>query len=1207
MLFATPLYGTIPNWMSNERVHMCGINEDRKVPVSDGELQKKHLELRDRNHIIQSMVDASAAAKMNPLVALSMDRNSLMRDGLRVHGGMVYPGIRTLTADKSREVATAVPLGYDRIPDLHYKPDVTLESRKPTNGYVGLYKGPPPGLPKPLLVPGGGGDSLGLDRRVGTADKQSDLGLNGSSGYLRLPWVSPYSDVGMYPYLDTKYAALSMYKASFMSQPSPYLPQHLAYQSLCAGAGGGSAERLFYMPPYPPAPISSPLAPPLRIPTATVAPAALSPLVHCQEKGMQSLGPRIHHEPPTPVFGQQPHHQRSHALPPTQPTGHKPKSKEGSSEHRGSGGDRKSSKSPSRMPSEKPASQGPAKDPADKPLDLSAKLGDFGAPPNGFPHKLEVLVKLGHSPTARYGLPPSRELLKETLSSSPSTVSTSSKPLDRPEIISTLHSSWVVPARGPSPAHNAEVNQSKAPAPTVIKNRNLERVAPQQRSSSCPRIGESNGSPAANPPPTIVTPMGRPASVSPSPNVNGEWPKPSPGLPEKVHTATHTSSQTTLSKEKPPTKAPQRPETQEITYKPQQPHLENGHTPSHLYLPQNDAFLPPSLAYANRYLSYSVPDGMSLPHLPLPGKGPVYPHPVLLGSNSLYPAHLAPKHRISYGLPPGHGEFLTYHDSQEMVHPLMYPHLTLNPKADERPERRSRPQDKSRRVAEQADSPCKPERRTEMPGAQGAMLQAKPTSAGKDGTTVCIDLIRDDAEAGARVAPFPASMGDPDKALLSGGNESGGEGAEPELMQLLLCGRLEQQGVALPAARRLPCRGEGSPCSPDRSPLPDLLELQTLRCARTSGDRSGEGARHFAELSKDGLDDRESHEDDYGDDDDCSHGSSRTWRSSLAKRIANSTGYVGDRFKCVTTELYADSSKLSREQRALQMEGLSQEDSIISQPAANRERAMMRFSELELQEKEGGTGTGRESAGPQQSEVDWEGTLRVHRLGGAPLGDEAERNGVGLNSNRVPVLQRCGVPHLERDQGRSGEEGKASAVPPTEDGGCGRAVARKRAHCLEESQGPWGEERGAAWERAAVQAKRTRLSADVWPERDFAHPSKRLLEEVKNLKVCIELTGLSLRQPCPLLRPFRELWAGQLSPERPEVAPSRPPALGREGQAERCPRDAVAADGRAWPAPLDGAPPRKRPEADRSRAEEACRNSDANEARRQRRGASSRR
>uniref|UniRef100_A0A4W5LX53 BCL6 corepressor n=1 Tax=Hucho hucho TaxID=62062 RepID=A0A4W5LX53_9TELE len=338
----------------------------------------------------------------------------------------------------------------------------------------------------------------------------------------------------------------------------------------------------------------------------------------------------------------------------------KPKEQGSSSEHRNveRNGERKRSKSPLKtLFSDRPAvQQAPAKDPADKPLDLSAKILELEGSPNGFPPKLEALAKLGYLPAARYGLPPNRELLKETLSPS----GASSKTPERPEIISTLYSSWVVPS--PTPVHessSSDANHNKDPS--VIKHKNLENFSsPQQRSSSCPRIGEVDGAVVPSHAPAVVAPSGsRPSSASPSPKVNGDWPRSSPNYselaPSSNRVGSHPSSGKLL-------KSLKKPEAQEMPFKPQQPpHLDNshpsGHPPSHLYLPQSDGYLPPSLSYANRYLPYSVQESMSLPHMPMPGKGPVYPHPVLLGSSSLYPPRLPPKHGLPYGIPSSHGDY----------------------------------------------------------------------------------------------------------------------------------------------------------------------------------------------------------------------------------------------------------------------------------------------------------------------------------------------------------------------------------------------------------------------------------------------------------------------------------------------------------------------------------------------------------------------
>uniref|UniRef100_H3DC09 BCL6 corepressor n=1 Tax=Tetraodon nigroviridis TaxID=99883 RepID=H3DC09_TETNG len=1002
---------------------------------------KPNPELRQGNHVTQNMVDA----RLTPLAAMGLDRSALMHNSLRLHSGVVYPGIRALSGEKSRE-NPSIPLAYNRdgLPELIYKPDASLESQKATNGYLGLYKGTPPSLHKPMLVPGAEG--LGLERRVGPGEKASEMGLTSAGGsYLRLPWLNPYPEASMYPFIDTtKYAALNMYKASLLSQPSPYLPQHLAYPSLCAAQGGSvnpaaaasAAERLYYMPPYPAPPISSPLvAPPMRIPTVTVAPTSL---VHCQDKGLsvappfpQQLhqpsphtqhlqksassnsntasnsangttgaigslstdGSRLSQPPPPPALidnsldlqrpvarlGQPPtsstasisaSSSATQSIPhpffvssmaseqssPARPSPHKHRTRDGAPEQRSVGDERRSSRSPSKPSFERSVHQPqPTKDSAEKPLDLSGRILEFGLPTNGFPVKMESIAQ-----GARYGLPPSRELLKENPSLSPSSNPHSVVP-ERPEMISTLHSSWVVPSQAPSSA--------KGSPPSVIKHKSLERVHPQQRSSSCPRIGEPphNGS---------STHSSLSSSRALSPKTTNDWVRHSPSRMEQTTVKGHHREGTEKS-----THTIKRAETTSEGPSFKRPCLENGHPPGHLYLPQNDTYLNHSLAYANRYLHYPVADGMTLHSMPITGKGPVYPHPGLLGSSSLYPTHLTAKHPLSYhNLPAGSGgEYLTY-NSQEMAHPLMHA------PPDKMPDRgdvglKTRGQERSRGVIED----CGGQRDLNMGKDLGEATQFKldkqmgtyaqsgsqckgASSVPSREKIVCIDLVHSDtdmestpagskqlsAETGGKVNqkectnqnltepkhhlshPYSAHQGQsptvkpnhPDRptdaptgkarSLPASSSEAGSAGLTSTLS---------------PTSPGLSAQVEEIPEEPICSPEPEDPDQSTLRCARTSGERSSE---------------------------DGSQSSSKNCRrSSLAKRIANSSGFVGDRFKCVTTELYADSSKLGREQRALQ------------------QRAMMRFSELELKEKEGGgvcvtasaaAAAGRELADTQHGE-----------------------------------------------------------------------------------------------------------------------------------------------------------------------------------------------------------------------------------------------
>ncbi|XP_056414882.1 BCL-6 corepressor isoform X2 [Hyla sarda] len=1178
MLSATPLYGNVHSWMSNERVRMCGINEDRKILITDGDIQKARLELRE-DHLGHTLVDAAAVHRMDSLTALGMDRTGLMQEGLRVPGGMVYSSLCGLGTEKVREPSTIPGLGYapDRNSELQFKPNTaeTMETAQMTgkqpNGFNSLFK-TPPGLQK-TSVPTS--ESLVLDRAVN--DKQSPIDVNGAN-YLRIPWVHSYMDSAspaMYPFIDSpnKYS-LSMYKA-FLPQQSAYsLPQHLTYSPVCP-----NGERFVYLPPSPyvTSHIPSSLAPPMRIPAPSAAPA-IPTTVHCLEKSLpwkmginpgsnvdhhayshlqtnkqprmpctksmassmspeaslllassQRPSPRLHHStqpvgdgysdyqsfvkistPPTSVSHTKPLTSINSDLTPLRQSSTKTnKLLDGENAQMQAPSkrytkERKDNRSPSLLEKQTPHKEG-----TEKPLDLSSKLSDA---------EMSAMLLSGRSGNTM-GMC-TRDIQKEAISPSAGVSA-----IFRPEMISNAPSSWVVPGMGSSEDMNGII--------MPLKNKALERVMPQQRSSSCPRMGSSEVVVTSSS--GCISSAGRPASASPAPNANGESKSPEDSTKSAMQQQLPPAS--SLSKSSKVAK----PSIMESTIKVSEASL----PPAPMFLPRSEPFCSTPLAYPSSFIPYSVSESLALSHLHLHGKAPVYPHPVLLPNGSLFPGPMAPKPGISYSLPTNR-DYMAYQESLGMVHPILLPPSTMEIGKDDKTERRSRSHERpryeepaGRRLLDISDSTPK----LNLEASSDKSAKSHPTSVVTSKHSSKTELLSSNGERDTK-CDFSFAMNGfvPEKHIMN-------DLQKPEQGAQVRDFIAPREETPRKNDFHVPQQSQSSPVFQAREenvsgnqtmdvPAVELgaqflIPSQSQDAQAAFYGQPQEKTQPF--IMANGHSDTEAAEAtmrDSSDEFETINGKLvKTKSSKLTKRIANSAGYVGDRFKCMTTELYADSSQLSREQRALQ-------------------RAMMRFSELEMKEREDHTPT-KDLEICKLSKSDVKLSAEKVKPAASVLGDSADSQSEGdlrttsgnLTGTSNHIVKAAASEDSHTEKLLSCDAANLKPELTIDANLQGQCVGLKRKKPCEPFLGDL-DQHSTCEEAAQEDARVKRKKTDDWQERDVPELSKKSFEEshcneVTNLKVCIELTGLHPKKQRHLQH-LREL--GQLgrkeAPECREITDS---------------------------------------------------------------------
>ncbi|MEQ2187045.1 hypothetical protein GOODEAATRI_000531, partial [Goodea atripinnis] len=751
-------------------------------------------------------VDAGTTHKMNPLAALSIDRNTLAGENIRPHGGIVYPGILPLSAQKPQAPCTSMRLGYD----LLYKPSVPLlEGQKSVNGCAELYKNPAPDLQKPLLVSAPEGNGMGLNHRTVPTEKQSERTLNGAGNFLRLPWISPYMEASMYPFLDMAY------KTSLLSA-SPFTQQQLAYQSLCAnGSNTPGDERLFFISPY---------SPPIRMSSVNLTRAVLSPLLCSQDKTLHGFGPQLPQElsafSTSSQSRQEPQMQiessecqregsNSSGVKLSQPS---------STKGTVSSGAHVNSPPVSQPPSSVPQSQSLSGATADahKHLYKSSSSASRSASHHGSQHSCSMNSSGSNTKDSNLNAETHSTHAKKPLGTAvpqKTTKNVEEKANSAEELEFPSKAQAVANLGYLHPSQHTLVAKQKQdlkegrllPISSLNKTPDHEMIC----TTTSPRVTLGPSSDCNICYQTISSAVDIIQNQLKSP-VSAE------SLTGQVTSVSSTVSAGQSSANRKQGKTHSKADTkdnQPDVSQYQQTNPENKNASNQIY---RDSFLPCSLGYTNRYIPYSVAETMSLQRMP--NKGHVFPHPLFLGSSSFYQSPTALKQGLPYGV-------LPYQSSGH----LAAMSTCSGPENKKQSQSLSKTHNKIRAEEQFKNQKRQDANHCPKNDDEEALKAApdKPVSVGRD-EVVCIDLVRD--EENDNIIEVPHNQ------HCSGEHQFKGKRSWlPETAHGI---QTEEQSLSCllpsPSNGTVSSRQDISEEENPESPFPDIPEEVTMQCARTS-------------------------------------------------------------------------------------------------------------------------------------------------------------------------------------------------------------------------------------------------------------------------------------------------------------------------------------------------------------------------------------